>query len=184
MQTSSERRFLIAVGKIAKPFGIRGDLVIYPMTDNPERFKNLKRVFVGHAEDSVTETHVTHVVVEPRGVRLRLSAFASRTAAESLTGALLFVDQQDAIKPKTGSYFIHDLIALKVVDTEGNDVGVLKEVMKYPAHDVYVIERNGTEIAIPAVKDFIKNIDLEQRTMTVQLIEGMLTEPESVHEEP
>lgn len=182
MQPSNEQRILIAVGKVVKPFGIRGDLVIFPMTDSVERFKNLKRVFVGHDEQKVTETNVTHVVVEPRGVRLRLSDFASRTAAESLTGALLFVAQEDAIKPKRGSYFIHDLIALKVVDTEGNDVGVIKEVMKYPAHDVYVIERNGNEIAIPAVKEFIKNIDLERRTMTVQLIEGMLTEPDSVHE--
>lgn len=183
MHTHSERRILIAVGKVVKPFGLQGDLVILPMTESPERFKKLKRVFVGHTEGSVTETHVSHVVVERRGVRLRLSDFASRTAAESLTGTLLFVDQTDAIKPEKGAYFIHDLIALNVVDTHGNHVGVVKEVMRYPAHDVYVIERNGNETPIPAVKEFIKNIDLEQRTMTVQLIDGMLNEPDSVQEE-
>ncbi len=182
MHAHREQRVLIAVGKVVKPFGIRGDLVIFPMTDSLERFKKLERVFVGHTVDSVAETQVTHVVVEPRGVRLRLSDFASRTAAESLRGALLFVDQKDAIKPKKGSYFAHDLVALKVVDTEGNDVGVVREVIKYPAHDVYVIERNGKEIPIPAVKEFIKNINLEQRTMTVKLIDGMLTEPEIVQE--
>lgn len=180
MHARRERKVLLAVGKIVKPFGVRGELVVFPMTDNVERFRKLKRVYVGRSEDNVTETNVTQVAVERRGVRLRLSDCTTRTAAEALVGALLFVDEQDAVKPAEGAYFIHDLIALKVVDTDGQYVGVLRDVVRYPAHDVYVVEHNGGEVLIPAVKEFIKNIDLEHKTMTVRLIDGMLTEPDTV----
>ncbi|MER3523944.1 MAG: 16S rRNA processing protein RimM [Ignavibacteria bacterium] len=173
---------LIAVGKIVKAFGIHGDVVIAPMTDDLRRFTRLQRVFVGRDEHAVIETQVSRVVLEGRGVRVQLTDHPTRTEAERLVGALLFVAESDAVKPEPGSYFIHDLIGLRVIDTNGNDVGMLTDVLKYPASDVYVIDRQGSEVMIPAVKDFIKNIDLDRRTMTVHLIDGFLSEPEEVDE--
>lgn len=173
---------LIAVGKIIKAFGIHGDLVIAPMTDDLQRFTRLKRVFVGRDEHAVTETHVTRVVLERRGVRVHLAGHPTRTEAERFVGSLLFVAETDAVKPEPGSYFIHDLIGLRVIDTSGNDIGVLTDVLRYPASDVYVIDRQGSEVMVPAVKEFIKNIDLERRTMTVRLIDGFLSAPEAVEE--
>lgn len=167
-------RSLIAIGKIIKAHGIRGDLVILPMTDNPARFKKLKNVFVGTTEASVRETSVSGVSVESRGVRLRLAVASDRTAAERLVGSLLFVDEKDAIRLPKGTYFIHDIIGLGAVDETGAAIGVVKDVLKYPANDVYVLEKDGREILLPAVKAFIKRIDVASGTLHVKLIDGML----------
>jgi 16S rRNA processing protein RimM len=169
-----ESRTLIAVGKVIKAFGLRGDVVIVPLTDSIARFKKLKEVFVGKTEDTVRTATVAAVTIEPRGVRLRLAGVADRTAAEKLAGAFLYVEEKDAIRLPKGTYFTHDIIGLQVRDEEGNLLGRVSDVLKYPANDVYVIARPGSEILIPAVKEFIRRIDLTTQTMVVKLIEGML----------
>lgn len=176
---------LIAVGQIVKTFGIRGDVVVRPMTDDVQRFKNLKRVFVGSEEQTAIETQVTDVVLDRvrRGVRLRLATCTTRSSAEALVGSLLFVDERDAIRPAEGAYYIHDLIGLRVVDLQGTTVGVVRDVVRYPAQDVYVLDCKGREVLVPAVKEFIKHIDPASGTMTIHFIEGMLNEPEQVPEE-
>ena len=93
--------------------------------------------------------------------------------AEKMVGSLLFVDEKDAIRLPKGTFFIHDVVGLKVVDEEENFVGIVKDVLKYPANDVYVIENEGKELLLPAVKEFVKKIDPAAKTMTVHLIEGM-----------
>lgn len=181
---SVSSRVLIAVGRIVKAFGIRGELVVSPMTDNVLRFSRLKQVFVGRDDRSARETEVTHVALdaEKRGVRLRLAGYNDRTAAGELVGSFLFVDERDAVRPAEGAYFIHDLIGLRVVDQRGTAVGVVQDVVKYPAQDVYVLACNGTEVMVPAVKEFIRQVDLDAGTMTIHFIEGMLSEPETVQE--
>lgn len=146
------------------------------MTSDSRRFKKLKRVFVGANEESATETSVSGVVVERRGVRLRLADLRDRTGAEEHVGSFLFVDEKDAIRPPKGAFFIHELVGLNVVEEDGAPVGVMKDVLKLAANDVYVIERNGKDVLLPAVREFIRKIDIEARTMTVRLIEGLLDE--------
>jgi 16S rRNA processing protein RimM len=175
-ETRLNNRSLVAIGKVAKAFGLRGDVVILPMTNNNARFKKLKRVFVGESEATAIETSVTAVHVEQRGVRLRLASVSDKTAAEKFVGALVFVSEHESVRLPKGTFFVHDLIGVHVVDEEGTSVGVLKDVLKYPANDIYVVERCGNEVLIPAVKEFVKNIDLEAKTMRVKLIDGMLDE--------
>ncbi|MDL1892355.1 16S rRNA processing protein RimM, partial [Sphingobacteriales bacterium CHB3] len=83
-----------------------------------------------------------------------------------------------------GSYFIHNIIGLRVIGENDEAIGVVKDVLKYPANDVYVVERYGNEVLLPAVKEFIKKIDMESGTMTVRLIEGMLDESAEESEAP
>lgn len=188
MQTDQRyvrKRDLIAVGQIVKPFGIRGEVVVRPMTENIERFTKLRRVYVGADDRTATETDVTGVFLDRTrsGVRMRLAGYTTRSNASALVGWLLFVDEREAIRPPAGAYFIHDLIGLRVVDEQGTTLGVVKDVVKYPAQDVYVLDCSGRDVLVPAVKEFIKHIDLAGGTMTVRLIEGMVNEPESVPEE-
>lgn len=166
-------RGLVAIGTVVKAFGIRGELVVSPMTDDVRRFKKLKRVFVGTSPANATETCVTGVVLGHRGVRVRLAAIGDRTEAEKLAGTLLFVDETEAVRPKRGSFFIHDIIGLRVFDEGGESLGVVKDVLKLPANDVYVIESKGSEILLPAVKEFIRDVDTNAKTMRVKLIAGM-----------
>lgn len=152
---------------------MQGDVVIQGLTDNLARFKKLKRVFVGGNEVDSVETTISHVTVESRGVRLGFDGVTDRTAAEKLVGSLLFVQEKDAIHLPKGTFFVHDVVGLKVVDMNGNFVGIVKDVLKYPANDVYVIEKEGKELLLPAVKEFVKKIDPAANTMRVHLIEGM-----------
>lgn len=167
------KRTLVAIGKVVKPLGIRGDVVILPMTGNLARFKKLKSVFVGRNDADTIEVTVGSVVVERRGVRLRLGAASDRTAAEKLVGSLLFVHEKDAIRLPKDTFFVHDIVGLNVIDEDGEPVGIVKDVLKYPANDVYVIENKGNEVLLPAVKEFIRKIDIETKTMRVKLIGGM-----------
>lgn len=164
---------LYAVGMIEKAIGIRGEVIVRPMTDERNRFKKLKRVFVGRTEQSVVEAAVQHVDVRGRGIRLKLRDVQNKTEAAKIVGALLFVNEGDRIRLPRGTYFIHDVLGIRVLDEEGNDVGVVKDVMRLPAQDVYVIENGGNEIMVPAVNEFIKEIDVDRKLMRVKLIEGM-----------
>ncbi len=152
---------------------MQGDVVIQGLTDNLARFKKLKSVLVGRSEADSVEKSISHMTVEPRGVRMGFEGITGRTVAEKLVGSLLFVNEKDAIRLPKGTFFIHDVIGLNVVDGDGNFVGIVKDVLKYPANDVYVIENEGKELLLPAVKEFVKKIDPAAGTMTVHLIEGM-----------
>jgi 16S rRNA processing protein RimM len=167
---------LLAVGRVEKAFGIRGEVIVSLMTDSPERFRVLKQVLVGRAPAGAHPMIVEQVSVGPRGVRLKFAGTDSRDAAEALVGEFLFVDARHRVRPANGRHFVHELVGLSVVDEQGSPVGTVREVLKLPAHDVYVIDRAGREVMIPAVKEFIRSIDRDARTMTVRLIEGMLDE--------
>ena len=164
---------LYAVGKIVKAHGIKGDVVVQPMTGSVKRFLKLKHAFLGKTATSAREVTVERVHVQERGVRLKLAGIDDRTSAEELRGEVLFVDKQERLRLPHGTYFVHDVIGLQVVDEEGKPLGIVKDVLPLPAHDVYVIDVEGRDIMVPAVKEFIRKIDMNRRTMEVRLIEGM-----------
>lgn len=171
---------LIAIGRIVKAFGVRGDLIVQPMTDDPERFSATHRVFLGRYADAVSrtgtvvaETTIEDSQIDGRGVRLHLASVPDRTAAEQCVGLLVMIPKDERLELEDGRYYVDDLVGLSVVSTAGEALGTLSEVMRMPAHDVYVVQDNGTEFMIPAVKEFIKTVDLTARTVTVELIEGM-----------
>ena len=114
--------------------------------------------------------------VSGRGVRLKLAGIDDRDAADRARGKILFVDEAHRAKLAKGQYFVHDVLGLAVREEGGSDLGTVADVLRYPASDVYVIRGDRGEILIPAVKEFIRSVDLETRTMTVRLIEGMVPE--------
>jgi 16S rRNA processing protein RimM len=165
---------LYAVGKLVKAFGIKGEAVVLPMTENPARFQKLKQVLVGKGEAEAKKLPVEYVRVDARGVRIKFAGVPDRTSVEPLIGSLLFVDSNHRVTPAKGSYFIHDVIGLRVVDADNRECGVVKDVLRLPAQDLYVIHRNGTEWLLPAVKEFIGKIDVAAGILHVQLIDGMM----------
>jgi len=170
---------LYAIGRVVKAFGIKGEVVVQPMTDSVSRFKKLKRVFVGLDEAGAREVAVEFVRMGTRGVRIKLHSIESRSAAEECVGSLLFVDEADRVHLPRGKYFVHDIIGMRVISEVGEEIGVVKDVLKLPANDVYVVEMNGREGMIPAVKEFVRDINVTTRTMRVRLIEGMIQEDEN-----
>jgi 16S rRNA processing protein RimM len=164
---------LLAVGRIIKPFGVLGAVVVRSLADSPDRFDRLTSVLVGPNEQNVRPMDVDQAVVEHRGVRLKLRGIEDRNAAETLTGAYLFVDGRHRSKLPRGRFFVHEVVGLRAIDEEGRELGRLREVLKLPAHDVYVIERGGKEFMIPAVKEFVLEINPSGGFLRLRLIEGM-----------
>jgi 16S rRNA processing protein RimM len=171
---SLEHQTLYAIGKVSKAFGVKGEVVVRPMTESPARFKKLKDIFLGREETDAHKLTVEYARIDARGVRLKFAETENRTEAEGLVGSLIFVDEQHRVKPKKGSHFIHDVVGLGVVDEEGNALGIVKEVLRMPAQDVYVIDRNGREWLLPAVKEFVTSIDVAAKKMRVRVIEGLM----------
>lgn len=165
---------LLAIGRVAKAFGVQGEVVVRLLTDSPERFRTLTTVRLGPGPGETREVTIRCTSIEPRGVRLQIEGVENRTAADGVVGQFLFVDEQQRIRLPEGRYFIHDVIGLAVFDEAGTSLGIVEDVVKYPAHDVYVVRRgSGSRIQIPAVPAFVLGIDLPARTMRVRLIEGM-----------
>lgn len=157
-----------------KAIGIQGDVAVRPMTDFPERFKKLDRAFLGKNPATAGEVGLEKVRVEARRIRLRIVGVSDRAGAERLVGSILFVDEAHRVRVRRGTYFVHDIVGMAVIDECGDHLGTVSEVLKMPAHDVYVIRGEGSEIMLPAVKEFVLAVDVTARTMRVKIIEGMM----------
>ncbi len=165
---------LYAIGKVEKAFGVQGEVIVRPMTGPPARFRKLKQAYLGRQESETRPMSVEHARVDARGVRLKFREAPDRTRAEALAGCLIFVTEEEVVLPRKGSHFIHDVIGMRVLDERDTPVGVVKDVLRLPAQDVYVIEQDGREWMLPAVREFVTSIDVASKTMTVRLIEGLM----------
>ncbi|MDH4068795.1 MAG: ribosome maturation factor RimM [Ignavibacteria bacterium] len=165
---------LCAIGRVVKVFGIKGELVVEPMTSLPERFSDLHEVFVGATDQEVSRQQVESVRVGQKGIRLRFEGCIDRNQAEAFIGSFLFVPESERISLPEGSYFIDDLVGFRVVAESGEPLGVLTEVMQLPGQDVYVVESGKGQVMVPAVLEFIRSVDLKERVMVVRLIDGFL----------
>ena len=159
----------VKLGKITAPVGIRGEVRVYPFTDQAERFSQIPEVLIGNRSHQVLSVRFQKDMVV-----LRLAGVEDRNAAESLRGQELFLPRESLWEMPEDTYFIRDLIGLTVRTPEGRVVGKLTDVLQRPHQDVYEIaDEAGHSFLVPAVGEFILEVDLSARTMTVRLIEGM-----------
>jgi len=150
--------FLIA--KIVSAYGKDGFLKILSYSDFPERFFKLKKVFIDFfGEKKIFLVEKVKRQSRKSGILLKFKGFHNENEARILVGKEIYVDKNNLVKLPDGYFFIHDLIGSEVYRND-RKFGVLVDVLIYPANDVYVIEEaGGTEILIPAVKDYIEKFD-------------------------
>ncbi len=165
---------MIAVGRITKSVGIKGEVRVAMLTDSPERFAKLKTVWCGTDEATAVRFSILSMRIEQSAVVLRVKEIDSRSSADEYRGQYLFVESKDAVSPGKGSFFIHDIIGMKVVTEGGGEVGTVRDVMELPANDVWVVASGTKEILIPAIKEVIRSVDLKSRTVVIRPLEGML----------
>lgn len=160
----------LAIARIVAPQGILGEVRALCLTDFPERFAG-REVWLGH-----TDQRVRIVAARPhKNVwLLRLEGIDDRNAAEKLRGTELYTDTDDLPPLGDDEYYIHELIGLPVQTEAGEPVGVVTDVLRPGANDVYVVAaEDGREHLIPAVRQFVE-VDLANRRMTVRPIPGLL----------
>ena len=161
------------IGIITSSHGVRGEMKVYPTTDDARRFKKLKQVFVETKEGfKVFEVESARVSDK---VLLKLKGIDTPEEVVKYRQRGIFVDRKNAVRLSKDEYFIADLIGIKVICDDGKELGVLKEVMPTGANDVYVVSMDeGKEVLIPAIKDCILDVDVEEGCMKVHLLDGLL----------
>lgn len=165
---------MIAVGKISKSIGIKGELKLAMLTDRPERFRTLKVVWIGSDEAHAKRHGVRSVRISKTAVVLGLEEIQSRTEADERRGEFVFVEKADDVAPKRGTYFIHEIIGMNVVKESGEPVGVVRDVLQMPANDVWVVADGRKEYLIPAIKQVIRSVDVRLRKIVIRPMEGLL----------
>lgn len=167
-----EERF--QVGVITSTHGVRGEVKVYPTTDNPARFKRLKEIILDTGKgDMVLE--IESVKFFKQMVILKFKGYDNINDIEKFRQKSLYVTRQNAVRLSRNEYFIADLMDIQVVDEEEKPLGILRDVMQTGANDVYVIEMtDGRELLLPAIKQCILNVDIEAGIMQVHVLEGLL----------
>ena len=165
---------LLRVGVISSTHGVRGEVKVFPTTDDARRFKKLKTVILDIRPEPVL-LNIENVKFFKNMVILKFKEFNNINEVEKYKGRDLLIRRDQAVKLGPDENFIIDLVGLSVVTDEGEDFGTLKVVMKTGANDVYVIEgRDGKEYLFPAIKQCVLNVDLGAQTITVHIMDGLL----------
>jgi 16S rRNA processing protein RimM len=161
---------MIKIGKIINVVGLKGELKVYHYTDYKERFEELTKVYLDNKSYEITKVRYMKETVI-----LTLEGIHSRTAAEKYKNKDIYIDESDLRELPKDTFYIRDLKGLTVIDDTDERIGVLTDVIQNYAQDLYEVEKeNGDKFLIPAVGEFILNINLENKTMKVKLIDGLL----------
>ncbi len=161
----------LAVGKVLKPQGVKGELKVEPLTRSPERFLELEKVFSDARGNK--ELKICGVRFQKNLVFLKIEGIDSIEGAEQLRNKLLFIPASWRKELPRGEYYIYELIGIEVFTGNGERLGTLKEVMSLPGNDVFLVEKEDEEILIPALKKVVKKVDLDRGQMEVELLPGL-----------
>ena len=166
-----EQRF--QVGVITSTHGVRGEVKVFPTTDDPARFKKLKQVILDTGKEDM-ELEITGVKFFKNMVILKFKGIDDMDTANKYRQKSLYVTRENAVKLEKNEYFIADLIGLAVSSEEGEDLGFINDVLQTGANDVYVIKKTGEEdLLVPAMKDCVKEVDIEGGKMVVHVLPGL-----------
>lgn len=164
----------LQIGKIVNIHGVRGEIKIIPLTDNPERFEKLDWLYV-----DINGTKFKHYIDGVKYLKnlvvLKLKGIDTPDDADALRGSFLLVDRKDAVELSEDSFFVCDLIGLTVYDENGNILGKLINVLQTGSNDVYVVKGgDGREILLPALKSVVREVSILDGAMKVTIPKGLL----------
>lgn len=165
---------LLQVGIITSTHGVRGEVKVYPTTDDPRRFRRLKEVVLDTGREKLN-LEIEGVKFFKQFVILKFKGLDNINDIEKYRQKSLYVTRKNAVRLQRDEYFIADLIGLKVQDEDGTELGTVKDVIETGANDVYEVEMaDGKSLLLPAIKQCILNVDVENGMMQVHVLEGLL----------
>ncbi len=163
----------VKVGQIVNTYGIRGELKLIPLTFDTNRFIPGTEYWIEGRSDPV---QLERIRPFKNMMILSFNGYSDINQVLPFKGKYLLVDETALSELPEDMYYIHDLLGLKLFQ-HGHQIGILSNVIENSGNDIYVVESpEGGSFMIPAVKEFIKEVNLNEGTMTVELIEGMLDE--------
>ncbi|MBE7718985.1 ribosome maturation factor RimM [Lacrimispora indolis] len=165
---------LLRVGVISSTHGVRGEVKVYPTTDDVNRFKDLKNVILDAGRERM-ELEIQGVKFFKNMVILKFKGYDSIDDIEKYKGKDLLITRDQAVELGPDENFIVDLIGLRVVTEDGKDFGILTDVIKTGANDVYEVKTTeGKEVLLPAIRECVLNVDLTEGLVTVHIMDGLL----------
>ena len=165
---------LLQVGIITSTHGVRGEVKVYPTTDDPRRFRRLKEVVLDTGREKLN-LEIEGVKFFKQFVILKFKGLDNINDIEKYRQKSLYVTRKNAVRLQRDEYFIADLIGLKVQDEDGTELGTVKDVIETGANDVYEVEMaDDKSLLLPAIKQCILNVDVENGMMQVHVLEGLL----------
>lgn len=167
-----ELRYL-AIGKIIRAHGLRGEVSVTILTEFPERFDTTEWVYIGNEYEAIAYRLISYRWHQDN-VLLTLDGVTDRTQAEALRGQFVQIPIAEAVVLPEGSYYLYQLIGLKVQTTSGEFLGTISNILETGANDVYIVEHDGREVLLPAIPEVIKSIDLQQGLMVIEVISGLI----------
>jgi 16S rRNA processing protein RimM len=161
----------LLVGKLHRPHGVRGEMIMSVLTDFPERLKAGIEVYLGVEHQPVVIKSLRH---HNRGVLVSMEGYDSREAVDNLRNFEIFVKAEDRPPLPDGEYYLHQLLGLKAVSDEGEALGVGADWIETGANGVFIVrDEEGGEILLPDIDEVVLKIDLEKGEMLVHLLEGL-----------
>jgi 16S rRNA processing protein RimM len=157
----------VTVGRVLSAHGVRGELKVQPLSDFPGRFASGARLWLKGSPVRIERSR-------PQGriLVLKLEGIDDRNAAEDLHDQELLVPEAAPLDEE-GVYYQHDIIGMTARDPEGTELGIVKDVFSTGSNDVYVIEGERGQLLVPALDDVVRVVDVPNRTMTIELMEGL-----------
>lgn len=165
---------LLQVGVISSTHGVRGEVKVFPTTDDLKRFKKLKKVILDTGKEQLP-LEVESVKFFKQFAILKFKGIDNINDIEKYKGKSLLVDRENAVKLRKDEYFIADMIGIEVFTDDGKEFGILKDVLETGANDVYIIDTSEhKEVLVPAIKQCILDVDIENRKMIIHLLKGLV----------
>ncbi len=174
MSAKAQQPDYIIIGRITKPHGVRGAVKVEPITDDPNRFSLLEKVYVGPEEAPGDAIYIDKVQFQNKFIILSLKSVTTREAADGLRGQYLHIPADEALDLPEGSVYFYDLIGLQVYTNKNEFVGTVTDYQEYPASDMFVIEKDEREYLIPDVPDIVEDVNLDEGKIIINPIDGLL----------
>ena len=161
------------IGQIVNTQGLKGEVRVYSLTDDIDRFDELDEFYIGRDLETVYKAE--RVRYKGNLVILKIKGIDTVEMAEKLRSKYVYVSRENARELDEDEFFIADMIGMDVYTLDNNHIGTLKDVLQYAANDVYVVKSNdGKEFLIPAITRFVPTIDINERKMIIDPIKGMI----------
>ena len=165
---------MLQVGEITQTHGVRGEVKVFPTTDDVNRFKKLKQVILDTGKETMP-LEIQSVKFFKQFVILKFKGIDNINDIEKYKRCSLYVTREHAVALEEDEYFIADMIGMEVCTEDGSIFGTLRDVIETGANDVYVIENaEHGEVLVPAIKECIRSVDIEKGQMMIHLMDGLI----------
>lgn len=162
----------LAIGKLRRPHGVHGEIIMDILTDFPERLHRGSLLYIGEAHQ---EAHLQSIRPNGSTLLVSITGYTTPETVGVFRNQIVFVPTADRPPLPEGEYYHHQIIGLRVISDEGVELGLVNEILETGANDVYVVRPSmGSDILLPAIDPVVLQIDLEKREMLVHLLPGLI----------